>query len=57
MDILDVLLDDDEAPAAKAAEAPADDPEADVDLLLQDFSTGDVATKKAALKALVALFK
>jgi hypothetical protein len=57
LDILDILLDD-EAPA-KVAAAPVEDAEADVDLLLEEYHSAgaDTSTKKAALRALIALLK
>ncbi len=57
VDILDLLLDDDEPAAAKPA-IEQDDSEADLDLLLEEFSSSpDVETKKASLRAILAMVK
>jgi len=58
MDILDILLDD-ETPVAKKVEAAKeeDDVEGDIDLLLEEFSSGDTETKKASLRTLISLIK
>lgn len=56
MDILDILLDDE--PVAKKVEAaPQEDVEGDIDLLLEEFSSGDAETKKASLRALISMIK
>lgn len=60
MDILDILLDD-EVEAAKPSSKPEtsaeQDVEGDIDLLLEEYSSGDADTKKASLRALISLIK
>jgi hypothetical protein len=55
VDILDLLLDE-ETPSPVKKET-VDEVEADIDLLLEEFSTGDAEAKKASLRALVSMLK
>ncbi len=57
MDILDILLDDEPAPKKEPVTTPQEDVEGDIDLLLEEFSSGDAETKKASLRTLISLIK
>lgn len=56
MDVLELFLDEDEAPAEKPATAPVDHREQDMELLLQEFrSSEDPVAQRDALMALLQL--
>lgn len=58
MDILDILLEDDDAGVAAAKkEAAETDAGDDLEVLLEEFKSEDVAVSKAALQAMLKLMK
>ncbi len=58
MDLLDLVLDEDDAPASPSPKAEEkNEVEADLELLLEEFGSADASTKKDALKSLLLLLK